>query len=162
MRITVSFLAFILLAGCQGSGNTPDDGGGDAGEIVCNEADFIVRGTAGGEAVSDSKTVAGQALVNQPGENGCYVNVYFEGGGRLRLEWENTLSNGESAPATGSVNLEAQGGINLGSCSTGEKTSSVTLFDNGVEFVLKDLHYAPYCAAEAVSGELAGCASFVD
>jgi len=104
--------------------------------------------------------VAGQALINIPGDNGCYVNVYFEGGGRLRLEWENTLPDGQSAPATGSVNLETHGSINLGNCSGAGYVSGISKETNGVSFVLHDLHRAPYCSGEAVSGELKGCAGF--
>ena len=161
MRYPAILLLCLFFFAC-GSGDSNGDGGTDGGDLppVCGPAEFAVTGNAGGVAVNEKMTVAGQALVNEPGDTGCYVNVYFEGGGRLRMEWDDTLAAGQSAPATGSVNLEVHGGINLGSCSTGGKTSTVTLYDNGVEFTLKDLAEAPYCSGALVDGELRGCASF--
>jgi hypothetical protein len=147
-RLGILVLGLALAAcgnsdGSNGDGGT--DGGTDGSELppVCGPAEFAVTGNAGGVAVNEKMTVAGQALVNEPGDTGCYVNVYFEGGGRLRLEWDDTLATGQSAPATGSVNLEVHGKINLGSCSTGDKTSVVTLLEDGVEFTLRDLAEAP-------------------
>ncbi len=162
MRNLGLFLVGVLLAACGSVDNANGDGGGDGSEqpAVCGPAEFVLTGSAGGQAVYQQIGVAGQALVNEPGDIGCYLNVYFEGGGRLRLEWEDTLASGQSAPATGSVNLEVHDGINLGSCSTGAKSSTVTLLENEVEFTLRDLAEAPYCGGSPVAGELSGCAVF--
>ena len=145
----------LLLSGC-GSGSDNADGG----DLTCSAAEFKVAGNAGGTPVSEIMAVAGQALFNVPGDNGCYVNVYFDGGGRLRLEWENTLPDGLSAPASGSVNLETHGSINLGNCSGAGFVSEISMETNGVSFVLHNLREAPYCSGAAVSGELSGCAGF--
>ena len=112
------FLVFLFLAAC-GGGNGNGDGGSDGsdGPPVCGVVEFIAVGTLNGSPVEERATVSGQFLVNVPGDTGCYVNVYFQGGGRLRLEWADTLAAGQNSQASGSVNLEAQGGINAGNCS---------------------------------------------
>ena len=163
MKILAIFLAILTLAAC-GNGNGGGDGGSDGdgsnGPPVCGLQEFIAVGVLNGSPVEERATVSGQFLVNTPGDTGCYVNVYFEGGGRLRLEWADTLAAGESSPASGSVNREAQGGLNAGNCSTSGYPSEMTMLDSGVEFVLKNLRQAPYCSGAAYTGELAGCASF--
>ncbi len=157
--ISFAGIVVLLLSGC-GSGADNADGGVDGGDLTCAAAEFKVTGNVDGALISENMVVAGQALYNIPGDNGCYVNIYFEGGGRLRLEWENTLPDGQSAQATGSVNLETQGGINLGNCSGAGFVSQVTMETGGVSFVLHELRKAPYCSGAAVSGDLAGCAGF--
>ena len=127
---------------------------------ACAASEFKVEGTLDDTPVSEQVTVAGHALVNVPGDTGCYVNVYFEGGGRLRLEWPDTLPEDQTSPASGSVNLEVQGGINAGDCDDDGMASEVTLLSDGVEFILRELHEAPYCTGASISGELRGCASF--
>jgi|GEM_PF-1619663 len=161
MKIAVYLLAIFALPAC-GGGNSGGDGGSDGsdGPPVCGAVEFIAVGTLNGSPVEERATVSGQFLVNVPGDTGCYVNVYFEGGGRLRLEWADTLAAGQSRPAAGSVNLEAQGGINVGNCSDRGYASEMTMLENGVEFTLKSLHQAPYCSGAAYTGELAGCARF--
>lgn len=151
----------LFVASC-GGGNGNGDGGSDGsnGPPVCGAVEFIAVGTLNGSAVEERATVSGQFLVNVPGDTGCYVNVYFQGGGRLRLEWADTLAAGQSSPAAGSVNLEAQGGINAGNCSDRGYASEMTMLENGVEFTLRNLHQAPYCSGAAYTGELSGCATF--
>lgn len=164
MKILIAWLAFLTVAGC-GGGNGGSDAGSDGGDgsdgpPVCGPQEFIAIGTLNGSPVEERLTVTGQFLVNVPGDTGCYVNVYFEGGGRLRLEWADTLAAGQDSPASGSVNREAQGGPNAGNCSTSGYPSEMTMLENGVEFVLKNLRQAPYCSGGAYTGELTGCAMF--
>jgi hypothetical protein len=164
MKVLVAGLAFLTLAGCgggNGGGDAGSDGNdGSGGPPACGLQEFIATGTLNGSPVEERATVSGQFLVNVPGDTGCYVNVYFEGGGRLRLEWADTLAAGEDSPASGSVNLEAQGGMNAGNCSDAGYASEMTMLENGVEFVLRNLRQAPYCSGAAYTGELTGCASF--
>jgi hypothetical protein len=165
MKILVAWLAFSVAAGCgggNGGGDGGSDGDGSNGSPVCGPLEFIAVGTLNGSPVEERATVSGQRLVNIPGDTGCYVNVYFQGGGRLRLEWADTLAAGEDSPAAGSVNLEAQGGINAGNCSDRGYVSDMTMLDSGVEFVLKNLRQAPYCSGAAYTGELSGCAMFTE
>ena len=165
MKILTSLLAILTLAACgngNGNGDGGSDGDGSNGPPVCGIDEFIAVGTLNGSPVDERATVSGQRLVNIPEDTGCHVNVYFQGGGRLQLEWADTLAAGESSPAAGSVNLEAQGGINAGNCSDRGYASEMTMLDNGVEFVLRGLHQAPYCSGAAYTGELAGCAMFKD
>ena len=161
MKALLFFLPIFALSAC-GGGDGGGDGGSDGsdGPPACGAVEFIAVGTLNGSPVEERATVTGQFLVNVPGDTGCYVNVYFEGGGRLRLEWADTLAAGQSSPASGSVNLEAQGGINAGNCSDRDYASRMTMLQNGVEFTLKNLHTAPYCSGAAYTGELAGCAAF--
>ena len=163
MKIGLIWFALFALAGC-GGGNGDGDGGSDGdgsnGAPVCGVEQFIAVGTLNGSPVDERATVSGQFLVNVPGDTGCHVNVYFQGGGRLQLEWADTLTAGESSPAAGSVNLEAQGGTNAGNCSDRGYASEMTMLDNGVEFILRGLYQAPYCSGAAYTGELAGCARF--
>ena len=154
----IALVAGIGFSACGTSSNNNGDGGNNG--PTCGLAEFSVEGTAAGQAVSEKINVAGQALINIPGDTGCYVNVYFEGGGRLRLEWENTLADGQSSQASGSVNLEVHGGINYGNCSGAGFPSKITKIENGVEFVLEDLREAPYCSGASVTGKLEGCATF--
>ncbi len=158
----LSFLLVILVLQACGGGDGGGDGGSDgsAGNPACGPQEFIAVGTLNGSAVDERATVSGQFLVNVPGDTGCYVNVYFQDGGRLRLEWADTLAAGQSSPAAGSINLEAQGGINVGNCSDRGYSSEMTMLENGVEFTLKNLHQAPYCSGAAYTGELKGCAAF--
>ncbi len=159
MKMTVPLLLALCSCACGGEGSS-GDGGQDGGPPVCTGAELRVRGTLDGVGVDQRAEVAGQYLVNTPGDLGCYMNVYMQAGGRLRLEWPETLPVGTSRPASGSVNLEAQGGINVGNCSGGELVSELTLREDGVDFTLRQLHRAPYCGGESVAGELAGCANF--
>lgn len=163
MRILVALFTVLILAAC-GNGNGNGDGGSDGsnGPPVCGAVEFIAVGTLDGLPVEERATVSGQFLVDMPGDTGCYVNVYFAGGGRLRLEWADTLAAGQSSPAAGSVNREAQGGINVGNCSDRGYASEMTMLENGVEFTLRSLHQAPYCSGPAVTGELSGCAMFTE
>jgi hypothetical protein len=161
MKVLSFLLAIFALQAC-GGGDGGGDGGSDGsdGPPVCGAVEFIAVGTLNGSPVEERATVSGQFLVNVPGDTGCYVNVYFQGGGRLRLEWANTLAAGQGSPAAGSINLEAQGGINAGNCSDTGYASEMTMLENGVEFVLHNLRQAPYCSGAAYTGELAGCAAF--
>lgn len=161
MKILHFFIISFALQACGGSGGGGDGGAdGSDGPPVCGSVEFIATGTLNGSPVEERATVSGQFLVNVPGDTGCYVNVYFEGGGRLRLEWADTLAAGQSSPAAGSVNLEAQGGINVGNCSDRGYASRMTMLENGVEFTLRNLYTAPYCSGAAYTGELTGCAAF--
>jgi hypothetical protein len=161
VKVFYFLLAIFALEACGGGGGSGDGGSdGSNGSPICGAVKFIAVGTLNGSPVEERATVSGQFLVNVPGDTGCYVNVYFEGGGRLRLEWEDTLAAGQSSQASGSVNLEAQGGINVGNCSDRGYASEMTMLENGVEFTLKNLHQAPYCSGAAYTGELAGCATF--
>jgi hypothetical protein len=158
-------IAALAAAACGNGGGGKEDAGSDGndgsgGPPVCGIQEFIAIGTLNGSPVEERATVSGQFLVNIPGDTNCYVNVYFEGGGRLRLEWPETLASGEDSQASGSVNLEAQGGLNAGNCSTDGFVSEMTMLEEGVEFVLRSLRKAPYCSGPAYTGELAGCATF--
>ena len=154
----------MLAAACSGSNdqNNPNDGGLES--LVCQSREFSVKGSLSGEAcvadwcgqVSEQVDIAGFALVNEVTDTGCHLNLYFAGGGRLRLEWDQPLSVGQTTTTAGSVNLEVQGGLNVGNCA---QSSQMTLQENSVEFTLKELHLAPYCSGAAISGELHGCAS---
>ena len=163
MKVLVFLLAIIAFQAC-GGGDGGGDGGADGsdGPPVCGAVEFIAVGTLNGSPVEERATVSGQFLVNVPGDTGCHVNVYFQGGGRLQLEWADTLAAGHSSPAAGSVNREAQGGINVGNCSDRGYASEMTMLENGVEFTLRNLHQAPYCSGPAVTGELSGCAMFTE
>jgi hypothetical protein len=163
MKLLVALTAILAGAACgNGSGNSDGGSDGSNGPPVCGAVEFIAVGTLNGSAVEERATVSGQFMVNVPGDTGCYVNVYFEGGGRLRLEWADTLAAGHSSPAAGSVNLEVQGGINAGNCSDRGYASEMTMLENGVEFTLRNLHQAPYCSGAAYTGELTGCAMFTE
>jgi hypothetical protein len=85
MKILVAIVAIVTLAAC-GNGNSNGDGGSDGsnGPPVCGAVEFIAAGTLNGSPVEERATVSGQFLVNVPGDTGCHVNVYFQGGGRLR------------------------------------------------------------------------------
>ena len=79
-------LAILLAASCGNGGGGGDggpDGDGSNGPPVCGVEEFIAVGTLNGSPVEERATVSGQHLVNVPGDTGCYVNVYFAGGGRL-------------------------------------------------------------------------------
>lgn len=158
-------VAAATLSACgsgSSTGRDAGDGMADAGSEtpVCDPAQFRVRGTLDGTGVDQQLVVAGQMLVNDPGDQGCYLNLYFEGGGRLRLEWAAALPEGQASAASGSVNLAAQGGINVGDCDDDGPASTITLLAGGVAFELHELRQAPYCTGDPVSGELRGCAGF--
>jgi hypothetical protein len=159
MRLTIGFLTALAASACGSGGNSGPDGGD--GGLTCGPLAFALQGEVEGQPVAEQATVAGQALVNVPsGTLPCSLNLYFEGGGRLRLEWAQTAPNDTPTPATGSINLEAHGKLNYGACDTEGYLSEMTLLSSGVRFTLRKLHEAPYCTGAAVSGELTGCASF--
>lgn len=153
-------------ADTEDAGNSVDaadaPGTGDPGceRPSCATTEFRVCGVLDGADIDEHLVVAGQRLVNEPGDEGCYLNLYFEGGGRLRLEWADTLLPDESCDASGSVNLAAQGGINVGDCDDDGPSSRITMLADGVEFELHELRQAPYCTGAPVAGELSGCARF--
>ncbi|MBN2494735.1 MAG: hypothetical protein JXR96_09115 [Deltaproteobacteria bacterium] len=159
-RICTIVSIALLAAACGTSSSPLPDGGTDAAED-CAAAELRAAGSLDGEPADLALEVAGAYLVNEGcgGAEVCYLNLYIQGGGRLRLEWDAPLELGQSAAAAGSLNLAAQGGPNAGNCS-GDLASELTLGELRVDFRLRGLHAAPYCSGASVEGEISGCATW--
>ena len=156
IRIIAATLFCLLLLGCGSDGQQKDT---DAGLLTCQAGELAYQGTMDGQTVEGRIGLAGHALTNVCEDSLCSLRVYFEGGGRLEFEWEDTLPNDTPRSAAGSLNLEVHDGPNVGNCSS-DPVSEITLESDGLHFVLRELSDAPYCSGTAVSGQLEGCAKY--
>jgi hypothetical protein len=141
----------MLSAGCGEKEQSPS--------LTCGTTALEVRGDLAGEPVDEQAEVAGQNLDNLCAA-GCYLDVYFVGGGRLHLEWAAPLTLEEEGAGSGYLNLFSRGGPNVGNSASDGFPSRVTLGQNEVGFVLRQLREAPYSTGNPVAGELTGCATF--
>jgi hypothetical protein len=157
---------FLVMAACGGG----DEAGLEVEESTCTAGRFryahdlsLGGGVAGGEGDLSS---TGVSFVNAGfrDSNGNVMNgslQIFGSGGTgtstlVELEFEDTLANGGTVAARGTVNLAMQG-IEAGNCDTAGFSGRLSEIGDGWKLTLVDLHAAPFCGGAAISGSFAGC-----
>ncbi len=177
MRLDGSWAATLLCVVACGSGSGGTSGGSGAGGgsalgdvPSCSGAPsqgvIKVQGTLGGQTVNvDQSPVAAGFSQLATGEFDAPLGLTIDdasvggdsSGVQIHLMWSGAVADGDSAGATGTIELPAGSpDAQMSLCAGSGSKIAPNEANNGLDFVLDGLTLGPACK-QAVAGELRGC-----
>ena len=160
-RLHALFLCLALFPACGSSDDDDGEPGTNGAGPTCGADEFALEGELDGEAVSHSGTLRSHAWIQ--GSTPSTLDVGFEGGGSVDIEWAGVVARGETIAVTGSITLPVSGPRAGETFEVG--SGAMTALEDGATFELGRLSaevqcIQPLCPADQLDGTLRGCVNW--